>query len=50
LGRLTTDEYVAVFGNSLKEEVRPAEKIASNSQRTFTAGPVEMTVHGNRLF
>lgn len=48
--RLKSDEYVAVFGNSLKEEVRPQEKIDANSIRTFTAGPIEMTIHGNRLF
>jgi hypothetical protein len=48
--RLKQDEYVAIFGNSLKEEIRPQEKIDANSIRTFTAGPVEMTVHGNRLF
>lgn len=47
---LKSNDYVAVFGNSLKEEIRPAEKIEANSIRTFTAGPVEMTVHGNRLF
>lgn len=44
------DNYTAIFGNSLKEEIRPVEKIASNSIRTFTAGPIEMTIHGNRLF
>jgi len=48
--RLIDDEYVAVFGNSLKEEIRLQEKIDANSLRTFTAGPVEMTIHGNRLF
>jgi len=48
--RLKHNNYVAVFGNSLKEEIRPAEKLASNSLRTFTAGPIEMTIHGNRLF
>lgn len=48
--RLRDPMYVAVFGNSLKEEIRPREKIDANSIRTFTAGPVEMTVHGNRLF
>lgn len=42
--------WTAVFGNSLKEEIRPAEKIATNSIRTFTAGPIEATIHGNRLF
>jgi len=48
--RLLEEKYTAVFGNTLKEEVRAAEKIAANSLRTFTAGPVEMTAHGNRLF
>jgi len=48
--RLRFDEYAAVFGNSLKEEIRPQEKIVANSIRTFTAGPIEMTIHGNRLF
>jgi hypothetical protein len=48
---LATDvRYTAVFGNSLKEEIRTVEKIKSNSIRTFTAGPIEMTIHGNRLF
>jgi len=48
--RLKCNDYVAIFGNSLKEEIRLAEKIDANSLRTFTAGPVEMTIHGNRLF
>jgi len=48
--RLKSNDFVAVFGNSLKEEIRLAEKIEANSLRTFTAGPVEMTIHGNRLF
>jgi hypothetical protein len=49
--RLANDpDYTAIFGNSLKEEVRSMDKILANSIRTFTAGPVEMTVHGNRLF
>jgi uncharacterized protein YeaC (DUF1315 family) len=48
--RLRNKRYVAVFGNSLKEEVRPRVKIDANSIRTFTAGPIEMTIHGNRLF
>jgi hypothetical protein len=48
--RLKDPLWTAVFGNSLKEEVRPAEKIAQNSIRTFTAGPIEATIHGNRLF
>lgn len=36
--------------NSLKEEVRPADKILKNAIRTFTACSVEATVVGNRLF
>jgi len=48
--RLKCNDYVAIFGNSLKEEIRLAEKIDANSLRTFTAGPIEMTIHGNRLF
>jgi len=48
--RLRDPLYCAVFGNSLKEEIRPAKKIEENSLRTFTAGPIEMTIHGNRLF
>jgi len=48
--RLKDPNWTAVFGNSLKEEIRPAEKIAANSIRTFTAGPIEATIHGNRLF
>lgn len=47
---LLDPKYTAVFGNSIKEEIRRVEKIKENSQRTFTAGPIEMTVHGNRLF
>lgn len=48
--RLVSNDYVSIYGNSLKEEIRLLEKIETNSLRTFTAGPVEMTVHGNRLF
>lgn len=48
--RLLDPNYVAIFGCSLKEEVRPQEKLDLNKQRTFTAGPIEMTLHGNRLF
>lgn len=42
--------YTCVFGNSLKEEIRPIEKILKNSIRTFTSGPIDATVNGNRLF
>lgn len=48
--RLKYPGWTAVFGNSLKEEIRPTVKIEQNSIRTFTAGPVEATIHGNRLF
>lgn len=48
--RLEQNNYVAVFGNSLKEEIRPMAKVLDNNIRAFTAGPIEMTIHGNRLF
>lgn len=49
--RLAKDpEYTFLFTSSLKEEVRPQEKIAENKIRTFLAGAVDGTVHGNRLF
>ncbi len=43
-------DYTFLFTSSLKEEVRPAEKILENSIRTFLAGAVDGTVNGNRLF
>lgn len=42
--------YTFLFTSSLKEEVRPIEKIEKNKIRTFLAGAVDGTVHGNRLF
>ncbi len=42
--------YTMVFSNSLKEELRPDQKILENSQRTFLAGAVDATCHGGRLF
>jgi hypothetical protein len=42
--------WTALFTNSLKEELRTEEKIDANSIRTFTAGGVDMTLHGTRLF
>jgi hypothetical protein len=49
--RLASDPlWTTIFSSSLKEELRPREKILDNSQRTFTAGAVDATVHGNRLF
>jgi len=42
--------WTTIFSSSLKEELRPLEKIAENSIRTFAAGAVDATVHGNRLF
>lgn len=49
--RLANDpNWTSVWVNSLKEELRPWEKLEQNSLRTFTAGSIDMTVHGNRLF
>lgn len=49
--RMITDPtYTYIFSNSLKEEIRPAEKILTNSLRTFLAGSLDATVQGNRLF
>jgi hypothetical protein len=36
--------------NSLKEEIRPKEKIRENNIRTFTASPDHAVVNGTRLF
>lgn len=38
------------YTNSLKEELRTQEKIVNNSIRTFSAGPMDTTIHGSRLF
>lgn len=43
-------KWTTIFSSSLKEELRTVEKIAENSIRTFAAGAVDATVHGNRLF
>jgi len=49
--RLADDpKWTCIFSSSLKEELRPLEKIAQNSIRTFAAGAADATVHGNRLF
>lgn len=42
--------WTCVATNSLKEELRTAEKMAQNSIRTFTSMPVDATIHGTRLF
>jgi len=42
--------WTTIFSSSLKEELRPDEKIAENSQRTFAAGAIDATTHGTRLF
>nr|WRQ64757.1 polyprotein 2 [Patatavirales sp.] len=42
--------WVSVATSSLKEEIRPEEKIQDNNIRTFTAMPLDATCHGNRLF
>lgn len=48
---LAEDPYwTTIFSSSLKEELRPDEKIAENSQRTFAAGATDATIHGTRLF
>lgn len=49
--RLAEDPlWTTIYSSALKEELRPKEKIESNSQRTFTAGASDATVQGNRLF
>lgn len=49
--RLASDpDWTSIWVNTLKEELRTGEKLRENSQRTFTAGSVDMTTHGNRLF
>jgi hypothetical protein len=47
---LLEDKYTFCFTTSLKEEIRPEVKTKQNKIRTFTAGAVDGTVHGNRLF
>jgi len=42
--------WTCLFTNSLKEEMRTAEKVSKNSIRTFLAGGVDAVVHGTRLF
>jgi len=46
----TDDDWTCICTNSLKEEMRPQEKIDENSIRTFTAMAIDSTVHGTRLF
>ncbi len=47
---LSSDEpYVPIWTASLKLELRPIEKIDTNSIRTFTASPTEHSVNCNRL-
>jgi hypothetical protein len=49
--RLSEDPlWTTIASSSLKEELRPKEKIEENSQRTFTALAADATVQGNRLF
>lgn len=47
---LLKDDYYFIFVNSLKEEIRPIEKIKMNKIRTFTASPIEAVNAGYRLF
>jgi hypothetical protein len=42
--------WTCLFTNSLKEELRTAEKMKANSIRTFLAGGVDAVAHGTRLF
>jgi hypothetical protein len=42
--------WTCLFTNSLKEEMRPADKIAENSIRTFLSGGLDAVTHGTRLF
>lgn len=42
--------WTTIASSSLKEELRPQEKIDENSLRTFTALAADATVQGNRLF
>jgi hypothetical protein len=44
------DTYSFCWVNSLKEEIRPEEKTRLNKIRTFSAGAVDGTIHGNRLY
>lgn len=49
--QLATDPNMTYLcTNSLKEEIRPAEKIVLNKIRTFAAFGIDATVDGNRLF
>jgi hypothetical protein len=49
--RLAVDpNWTCLATNSLKEELRTAEKIVDNSIRTFMSLGVDGTVHGTRLF
>ena len=43
-------DYIFVGAASLKEEIRPREKINSNSIRTFIGFPMDATIHGGRLY
>jgi hypothetical protein len=42
--------WTCLFGNTLKEECRPEEKILLNKIRTFLTCGIDATVHGTRLF
>lgn len=44
------EDWTCLCTNSLKEEIRPIEKVKMNKIRTFTAMAADMTVQGNRLF
>jgi hypothetical protein len=44
------ENWSCLWMNSLKEEIRPTIKADANRLRTFTAGALDATVHGTRLF
>lgn len=56
--KIETSEIDVVWKNSLKEEIRPMEKLRLNKIRTFTAAPLHFTIYcimhcsgfNNRLF
>lgn len=49
--RLSVDDnWTCICTNALKEEMRTDEKLDENSIRTFTAMPLDDTVHGTRIF
>ena len=46
----STTPYYSLTKAALKEELRPVEKVLSNSIRVYIAFPMDLTIHGARLF